>query len=74
MFVSSPVCALHVDLTLGARCSLHFHGDAVVGLEGVVEVAITAVHSVVTDDGDLWLSNQLGSSGGNGDQAGEENL
>ena len=69
----SPVDTLHVGGALSSWGAGHFHYDAVLGLEVVGEVAITGVCSFVKQDADGFLL-QLGSGGGDGEQAGEEHL
>ena len=71
----SPVRSLHVALTRSSRRTGHFHGDAVIGLKAIVEVAVAGVRSFVKEDFyGPFLRLQLGSGSGGGDHAGEEYL
>lgn len=51
---NSPVGALHVALPLRAGGAAPLLVDAVVSLEGEVEVSVAVVLTVITEDEDDW--------------------
>lgn len=69
-----PVGSLHVDSAFCPRCPHYRHGHTVVSLDGVVEVAVTAVHTFVKQQLHLVPFVILGSSDDQGGQAGEQYL
>lgn len=68
----SPVGSLHITLALRAWCSVPFFGNAICGLEAVVEVSITSIAAFVYNC--LGARFRVRGSCGESQEAREEHL